>query len=88
MSEEKKDLTVYVMGPEDIHVGMTGRDEAPIAIVVPSAGIGIGLPVEVAHDLHDALCMALQAFDEQNEIPEGEAAGPGVPVELAKKYLN
>ncbi len=66
MSEEKS-LTIYIMGEEDIHVGMTGKDEAPLALVVPKAGLGIGLPIPVAARLHDALCDALAMLEASQE---------------------
>ena len=68
MTEEKeKSLTIYIMGEEDIHIGMTGKDEAPLALVIPKAGLGIGLPIPVAARLHDALCDALAILQESPE---------------------
>lgn len=66
MSEEKS-LTVYVMGEEDINVGFTGRLEAPIALVIPKAHLGIGLPIPIAVALHNALCHALALIEEQED---------------------
>lgn len=56
---DKTNLTVYIMSKGDVFVGLTGNEEAPIAIVVPKAGVGLGLPIPLAADLHDALCNAL-----------------------------
>lgn len=68
MSEQKeKTLTVYIMGEDDIHIGMTGNDEAPIAIIVPKAGLGIGLPISIAHRIHDALCNALALVEDKSD---------------------
>lgn len=72
MSDDK--ITVYVMDTGDIHVGMTGRDEAPLALIIPKVKLGLGLTVDDAAALHDALCDALNMFvvDEHVEVPKSQ----------------
>lgn len=70
MSDQERTLTVYIMGEDDVHVGMTGKVEAPLALVIPKAGLGIGLPIPVAVALHDALCDALAILEDDSEVPK------------------
>jgi len=78
----KDNISVYVMGKDDIHVGLTGRPEAPIAILIPKAFLGIGLPVEIAQGVHDALCSAIALLESEVTDLESEFA------DIPKNKLN
>lgn len=80
--ENKDNISVYVMGEEDVHVGLTGRPEAPIAVIIPKAHLGIGFPIEIATAVHDALCNALALLE--NEVTDLEAEFSSIP----KNKLN
>jgi hypothetical protein len=80
--DDTDNISVYVMGKEDVHVGLTGRDEAPIALIIPKAHLGIGLPVEIAQAVHDAICNALALLESEVEDLESEFA------DIPKNKLN
>lgn len=82
MAENNSNISVYVMGPEDVHVGLTGRPEAPIALVIPKAHLGIGLPVDIAILVHNALCSAITILEEEVTDLESEFA------DIPKNKLN
>ena len=70
------------MGKEDVQVGLTGRPEAPIALIIPKAFLGIGLPVEIAQLIHDALCNAITLLESESADLESEFA------DIPKNKLN
>jgi hypothetical protein len=80
--EDKDNISVYVMGKEDVHVGLTGRHEAPIALIIPKARLGIGLPIEIAQAVHDAICNAIALLGSESEDLESEFA------DIPKNKLN
>ena len=84
MEEIPPNLTVFVMGLEDLHVGLTGKDEAPIAIIIPKAGMGLGLTRAVACLLHDNLCTALATLKDFSDEAKLESDFS----ELPKNKLN
>lgn len=58
MTDEEK-LSVWIMDADDIKIASTGREDAPLVLVIPKAGVGLGFSLENAAKLHDNLCMAL-----------------------------
>jgi len=72
------------MGLEDLHVGLTGKDEAPIALIIPKAQMGLGLTKAVAHLLHDNLCAAIATLEDFSD----EAALESDFSTLPKNKLN
>ena len=84
MAETLPNLTVFIMGLDDLHIGLTGKDEAPIAIVIPKASMGLGLTRAVACLLHDNLCTALATLEDFSDEAKLELDFS----ELPKNKLN
>lgn len=81
MADDK--LGVYVMEMGDIRVGLTGNSDAPIVLVVEKAEVGFGLSLDIALNLHDALCGAIGMMQNESASSlEAEFA------EIPKNKLN